>query len=66
MTKLFLRSGRLTWPPVLVVLFSTLTVMATDYAWRMVQGSTTVIALCGVLLLVAGNAAIFILAKRSR
>ena len=60
---MFWTEGRFAWPPVLMVLFSTLALLAIDYVWRMVEASAAVIAGGGLALLLIGNAAILLLAR---
>lgn len=54
------------WPTFCIVLFSTMTVLATDYAWRMMQAPIANIASIGLIVLMAGNLAIFTLSRRTR
>ncbi len=61
---MFWIQGRFAWPPVLMVLFSTVALLLIDYAWRMVEAPAAVIAGGGAVLLLAGNAAILVLARR--
>lgn len=63
---MFWIDGRIAWPVVLAALFSTVIILATDFAWRTVQAPLSLVGGAGVLLLLAGNAAIFILGARSR
>ncbi len=63
MSKL-MKNGRIAWPVVSAVLFSTVTILLTDYLWRMLQAPIATVAVTGAVILIAGNIAI-ILAKRS-
>jgi hypothetical protein len=49
-----------------MVVFSTMTVLATDYAWRMMQAPILNIASIGLIVLAAGNLAIFAIGRRAR
>ena len=62
----WLHDGRLAWPPVLAVLYSTIIILLTDYGWRMVQGSVGMIAICGAVFLMAGAASVFAQPKGGR
>ena len=63
---MFWIDGRIAWPVVLAALFSTVIILATDFAWRTVQAPVLLIGVAAIALLLAGNAAIFILGARSR
>ncbi len=63
---MFWIDGRFAWPAVLAVLFSTLTVVAIDFAWRTVQAPVSLVAVAGGAIFLAGNVAIFILGARAR
>ncbi len=54
------------WPAFCMVVFSTMTVLATDYAWRMMQAPILNIASIGLIVLAAGNLAIFAIGRRAR
>jgi len=47
------------------MLFTTLIIVLTDFAWRTVEMPVAALALCGAVLLLIGNSAIFVLAARS-
>jgi hypothetical protein len=64
--EMFWIDGRISWPVVLAVVFSTVTILATDFAWRTIQAPLPVIVGVAALLLLAGNAAIFIRGARPR
>ncbi len=59
-------SERIAWPVIFAVVFSTLTVLATDYAWRVINASIHTVWLLGVAVLFIGNAVILKLAAKSR
>jgi len=63
---MFWIDGRLAWPAVVAVLFSTLAVLAIDFAWRTVQAPVWLLAIAGAGILLAGNTAIFIIGARPR
>jgi hypothetical protein len=61
---MFWRNGRFGWPMVLAMLFSTAAILGIDFAWRTVQAPLSVIAMTGVIVMLAGNAAIAVTGAR--
>lgn len=59
-------NGRLSWPMVFAALYSTVAIVATDAAWRLVTAPFAWIAGGGIVALVAGVAAIMLLGARAR
>jgi hypothetical protein len=60
-----LKDHRISWPLFLAVLFSTVTLLVTDYAWRMMQAPVATLAVIGLAVLVGGNLAIFLAGRRA-
>jgi hypothetical protein len=60
------QEGRLGWPLVLAVLFSTAAILGLDFAWRMVQAPVSVVVVAGAAVLLTGNAAILLIGARGR
>ena len=58
-------NGRISWPVVSGILFSTIAILLTDIVWRVVQISIWAIAASAIALLIIGNATIFIVSSRS-
>lgn len=57
--------GRFAWPVVVAVVFSTVALLAVDFAWRTVQVPVSLLAIAGAGILLAGNIAIFIVGRRT-
>ncbi|HEX3755791.1 MAG TPA: hypothetical protein VHV26_12035 [Rhizomicrobium sp.] len=63
---MFWIQGRMAWPLVVSIAYSTLVFLLTDYTWRMIVAPVAVIAgLCAAFLLI-GNLAIFLLGAKAR
>jgi len=58
-------NGKISWPFVWGILFSTVVIVLMDILWRLIEVSYLKIAVPGILLLLAGNALIFIASSRS-
>ena len=58
-------NGRISWLYVWGILFSTVVILLTDIIWRLVEISYLEIVLPGMLILLAGNAIIFVASSRS-
>jgi len=58
-------NGRISWPLVFGITFSTIVVVAADIVWRAVQTSYLAIIIPSIVLLLAGNALILIAGSRS-
>lgn len=57
--------GRISWPVFSAILFSTVAILLTDFAWRFIHVSIVWIAAAGAAFLLAGNAAILVIGAKS-
>lgn len=63
---MFWTQGRFSWPAIIVVLYSTLVIFATDLVWRLVTAPVARIAGGALVVLLVGNALILALSRRAR
>ena len=58
--------GRLSWPPVLALVYATIVTIVTDTVWRLVQAPIALVIGGGLAMLVIGMAAIPLLGRQMK